>query len=69
MSEDKYSPGMWLQSALFGGIVTTTEMAIDVAAAILKGHYGDEGLREQEPLEAFDEGDAWLVEGAYTENG
>jgi hypothetical protein len=46
-------------------MITSAETASGIAAAILKGHYGDAELSRQQPLHATKQGESWLVEGGY----
>ena len=49
--DDQHSrANMLVNSLIHGGMVTRPDTAVAIAEAILKGHYGDEGLVEQRPV-------------------
>lgn len=51
--------------AFNGGMINSSETAIAIASAILKGHFGEEELLRQQPLQARDDGESWFVKGSY----
>jgi hypothetical protein len=45
------------------GLVPNEEAAIAVVEALIRGRYGDEMLKENQPLTARRDGEFWVVEG------
>jgi hypothetical protein len=48
-----------------GGVIPTAAVAADVARAILVPIYGQESIRQEEPLVAELHGDVWDVHGSF----
>ena len=65
MDRKVLSSHMLVNKIAFGGVVTKSETAVAIAAAILLENQGAEELARQQPLKAEDEGDAWTVRGSY----
>jgi hypothetical protein len=68
MQKRSHSAFVLLTKAYHGGVITSASTAVDVAAAILKGHHGEAELSRQRPLRATEQGESWLVEGSYVDS-
>lgn len=54
---------------LHGGLITTVELAVGIGELLCEAHYGKDGLAEQKPLFAVDNGTYWRVEGSLNRDG
>lgn len=48
-----------------GGIIHDPATALRIGEILLREHYDEEELLRQRPLQVFDEGDQWRIEGSW----
>ena len=55
-----------IQHLVIGDLVKNTETAVELAAILIRRNFGEDSLKEQQPLSAHEDGDYWSVDGTPT---